>query len=61
VFIGGQRITLDALLRFRNKEGHLVIWYTLVRPEEAKRTAFLAARNQIADALKATIINGNPA
>lgn len=60
VFIGGPRISMQALLRFRVKEGKLVIWYTLVRPEEVRRTAFLACRQQIADTLKIGIINGNP-
>ncbi len=49
---------MQALLRFRNKEGRLVIWYTLVRSEEARRAAFLAARNAIAEALSITVING---
>ena len=57
-FIGGQRVLLQALLRFRVAEGKLVIWYTLVRTEEVIRTAFLAARGQIAEALKVEIING---
>lgn len=61
VFVGGQRVEMDALLRFRNREGKLVIWYTLIRPEEVMRTAFLSARNQIETDLKQTIINGVPA
>ncbi len=60
-FVGGTRVPMQALLRFRVKEGGLTIWYTLVRPEEVIRTAFLAARNQISEVLKATIINGSPA
>ncbi len=58
VFVGGQSIGLQALLRFRIKEGKLVLWYTLLRPEQVRRDAFLRARNQIADALKITVING---
>jgi uncharacterized protein YfdQ (DUF2303 family) len=61
VFVGGPRVQMQALLRFRVKEGKLVIWYTLVRPEDVSRTAFLVARQQIADALKVNIINGLPA
>jgi uncharacterized protein YfdQ (DUF2303 family) len=60
VFIGGALIQMQALLRFRVKEGKLVIWYTLVRPEEVMRQAFLNARNQIAEELKVSIINGAP-
>jgi len=59
VFVGGADIPMQALLRFRVKEGHLVIWYTLVRPEEVIRAAFIAARQQIGDALGVTIINGS--
>ncbi len=58
VFVGGQTIGLQALLRFRIKEGKLVLWYTLLRPEQVRRDAFLRARNQIADSLKAVVING---
>ncbi len=61
VFVGGDRAEMGALLRFRVKEGKLVIWYTLVRPEEVIRLAFLSARDEIAAALELTIINGNPA
>lgn len=60
-FVGGVRVDMQALLRFRNREGKLVIWYTLIRPEEVMRTAFLAARDAIAEALAITIINGVPA
>ena len=60
-FIGGQRVPMSALLRYRVKEGKLVLWYTLIRPEEVMRAAFLGARSQIATSLSATIINGVPA
>jgi uncharacterized protein YfdQ (DUF2303 family) len=60
VFIGGQDIQLEALLRFRCKDAKLVFWYTLVRPEETIRQAFFAAREQIAAALNVVIINGTP-
>lgn len=59
-FIGGARIPMQALLRYRVKESKLVIWYTLVRPEEVARNAFLAARDAIARDLQITIINGAP-
>jgi uncharacterized protein YfdQ (DUF2303 family) len=58
VFIGGAEIRMDALLRFRTNQGKLTIWYTLVRPEEIIRSAFSAAREQIAGDLGITIING---
>lgn len=60
VFVGGERIDMEALLRFRMKEGKLTFFYTLVRPEEVKRTAFIAARDHIASDLKIVIINGTP-
>lgn len=60
-FIGGERVPMDALLRFRVKEGKLTFWYTLVRPEEVIRNAFIEARNAIAKDLGITIINGTPA
>lgn len=60
VFIGGAPVTLEALLRYRVNGGKLQIFYTLVRPEEAKRAAFIASRAQIADDLKVTVINGKP-
>ena len=58
-FIGGERVDLGALLRFRVKEGKLTFWYTLVRPEEVVRKAFAGARDQVAKALEITIINGS--
>lgn len=60
-FVGGERVPMDALLRFRVKEGKLTFWYTLVRPEEVIRNAFIEARNAIAKDLGITIINGVPA
>jgi uncharacterized protein YfdQ (DUF2303 family) len=59
VFFGGADIALSALFRFRVKEGKLSLWYTLVRPEEAKHNAFLKARDEIAEALSRDIINGS--
>jgi uncharacterized protein YfdQ (DUF2303 family) len=58
-FIGSEDTKLEALLRFRIKDQKLVIWYTLVRPEEVIRTAFLICRNQIEQALGITILNGS--
>ncbi len=61
VFIGGAAVELQALLRYRVRENKLVIWYTLVRPEEVMRAAFLGARDEIAGELAVVIINGTPA
>lgn len=58
VYVGGERVYMDALLRFRVKDGKLSLWYTLIRPEEVLRSAFRAARSAIADELEITIING---
>lgn len=60
-YIGGFMVPIEALLRFRVKEGKLQIWFTLVRPEEAARQAFLGSRDEIAKALEIVIINGTPA
>jgi hypothetical protein len=57
-FVGGERVGMEALLRWRVRDGKLVVWYTLVRPEEVVRNAFLFARGAIAEELKVTIING---
>jgi uncharacterized protein YfdQ (DUF2303 family) len=59
-FIGGDRVDMDALLRFRVNQGKLTFWYTLVRPEEVIRAAFITARGFIATTLGITIINGSP-
>jgi uncharacterized protein YfdQ (DUF2303 family) len=59
-FVGGERVSMQVLLRYRVKEQKLTFFYTLIRPEEVIRTAFLGARQKIADALKVTIINGAP-
>ncbi len=61
VFVGGDDVSVEALLRFRAKEGKLSFWYTLVRPEDAKRTDFLSARDTIASTLGIEIINGSVA
>ena len=58
MFVGGGEIEIDALLRYRVSDGKLSIFYTLVRPEERVRFAFLAVRDQIALDLGRPIING---
>lgn len=60
-FVGGVNVPMDVLLRYRLKEGHLEIWFTLVRPDDVRRQAFIGARVQIAESLKIDIINGQPA
>jgi uncharacterized protein YfdQ (DUF2303 family) len=61
VFVGGNPGRVQALLRYRCKEGKLTFWYTLVRPEAYVRDAFAAARDLIARDLNVPIINGVPA
>ena len=58
VFIGGERMRIEALLRFRLNQGKLKIFYTLVRPEECVRQAFIGSRDAIAEKLEIIIING---
>lgn len=57
-FVGGEDTKIEALLRFRIKDQRLVIWFTLVRPEEVIRKAFLECRNQIEKSLGISILNG---
>ena len=59
VFVGADRVNMEALLRFRVKDAKLSFFFTLVRPDEVIRSAFLAARAKIAEDLGVTIINGN--
>ena len=59
VFIGGERLPVESLLRFRVKDQKLAFFYTLIRPAEVLRTAFACARDLIEDTLDMTIINGN--
>ena len=59
-FVGGVRVPMQVLFRFRVKESKLTLWYTLIRPEEVLRTAFMEARDLIADTLDITILNGTP-
>lgn len=61
VFVGGDRIDIDAFLRFRIAGQKLNFFYTLVRPEAAVRAAFKATRDQIEAGIEGlTIINGDP-
>ena len=59
-FIGGNRVRMDVLLRYRVKDQKLIFFYTLVRPEEVIRNAFSDARKVIADGIQVKIINGSP-
>lgn len=59
VFVGGEIVTMKALLRFRVPEGKLSFWFTLIRPEAVLRDAFIAARDKIATELGIAIINGS--
>ena len=60
VFVGGESVPLDALLRFRTPQGKLTIWYTLVRPEDAIRAGFAKIRHHISKELGLVVINGSP-
>ncbi len=60
-YVGGFVVPMDALLRFRLKEGKLEIWFSLIRPDEVARQAFIGSRDQIAKTLSIDILNGTPA
>ena len=59
-FIGGDRVSMNVLLRYRLKDQKLVFFYTLVRPEQVVRDAFMVCRDAIASELSVVIINGSP-
>ncbi len=59
-YVGGVAVPLEALMRFRLKEGKLSFFYTLVRPNDVLRAAFDQTRAKIAQGLSITIINGKP-
>lgn len=61
VFVRGAEVQIQSLFRYRIKEGKLVMWYTLVRPEVAVRAAFDAARQEVINKLDVQIVNGSPA
>lgn len=42
VFVGGEKVPMEAFLRFRPKDGKVSFYYTLIRPYEVKRVAFAA-------------------
>lgn len=50
-FEGAGKYELVARLRYRIEQGHLLLWFDLLRPEDVVRTAFLEIRKQIADGL----------
>lgn len=60
VFTGSGNAPVNALLRFRVNQGKLTIWYTMIRPEEIIRRAFIAVRDEISTELGIDIINGTP-
>lgn len=60
IFFGGDRVEVEALLRFRVKDSKLKFFYTLVRQKEAVHKAFLNERGKIAAGTSAVIINGKP-
>lgn len=58
-FVGSERVAMTALLRFRVNGGKIVFWYTLVRPDDVLRSAFLACRDSIQSELSVKVINGH--
>lgn len=58
VFVGSERTSLTARLRYRLVSGRLSIWYDLLRYKDIARDAFRAEAKAISEQLKATIIQG---
>lgn len=61
VYVSGESVFLNALLRFRINQGKLTFWFDLVRKEDAQRRAFVDVRDRIARELAVMVINGSPA
>lgn len=59
VFFGGDKVDIEALLRYRVEGGKVKFFFTLIRPKEAVHAAFLVERAYIAKGTAAEIINGN--
>lgn len=60
IFFGGDKVEVEALLRYRVDGGKVKFFFTLVRQKEAVHTAFLGERGKIAGGTSAVIINGKP-
>lgn len=58
VYVGSERTSLTARLRYRLASGRLSIWYDLLRYRDIARDAFRCEVKAISEQLKATIIQG---
>jgi uncharacterized protein YfdQ (DUF2303 family) len=59
VFVGGDKVPMEAFLRFRPKDGKVTFHYTLIRPYEVKRAAFQAMSAAVQGGVgDSKIING---
>ncbi len=61
VYIGSQRVNVQARLRYRINSGKLTFWFDLLRADLVERQAFLAELAAVSEALKITVIHGSPA
>ncbi len=61
VYIGPEKVSLTARLRYRINSGKLTFWYDLLRSDAVLRAAFLALRGEIEKSLGIKVINGSPA
>ena len=57
VFMGGTPYALEARLRYRIREGALMMWYDLVRPHKTFEDAVKTAWEEIAAATEMTILH----
>lgn len=60
IFFGGDKVEIEALLRYRVDGGKVKFFFTMVRPKEAVHKAFLVERGKIATGTSAVLINGKP-
>jgi len=61
VYIGTDRVSVTARLRYRINAGKLTFWYDLLRADAIERDAFKAVQSSIGEQLGIHIINGSPA
>lgn len=60
-YLGCAAVSLVAKLRFRNEGGKLSLWFDLLRHEQAKREAFDAIVEGIAQQTATVVLKGRPA
>ncbi len=53
MFWGGERWSVDARLRYRAREGKVVFWFELIRPDRVHEAAARALIQQLHDQLDA--------